>query len=129
MIDIWNLFISDYLGVAVFAFLLTVLLVLIALKLFPKIGLMDRPAKYGLTRRPIPYYGGVVIFLAFVVSILIFVPLERAVLGLLGGAFLIVLIGFIDDLKGLSPFVRLLFHCARYSQKFRRHFLLHSSIF
>ena len=91
----------------VLVFLFTVVLCLLALKIFPKLGLVDRPRKYGLKRFPIPYYGGIVIYIAFIVMTLVFVPLDRSVLALLGGATMIFVIGFLDDLFGLSPFIRL----------------------
>jgi len=97
----------NYLIPAVFAFLVTVVLVKMALKFFPKWGLMDRPHKYGLKRDPIPYYGGLVIFLGFLVSVLIFVRLDMPLLFMLSGASLIVLVSFLDDMYGLSPWLRL----------------------
>jgi len=98
---------QQYLFPAIFAFVLTLLLVKIALQLFPKIGLMDRPHKYGLTRKPIPYYGGLTIYIAFVVSVLMFVHLDMHVIALLLSATLIAVISFLDDLFGLSPWLRL----------------------
>lgn len=92
---------------AITAFGLSFLAGLLALWIFPKIGLMDRPKKYGLNRAPIPYYGGLAIFSAFLLSVLIFVDLDRSVMGLLVGGGLIALIGFLDDLLSLSPFLRL----------------------
>lgn len=92
---------------ALFAFVLGVVLVVAAIKLFPKLGLMDRPQRYGLKRDPIPYYGGLAVFAAFVIAVLIFVPLNAHVIGLLTGAFLIAVVGFLDDLFGLSPWLRL----------------------
>jgi UDP-GlcNAc:undecaprenyl-phosphate GlcNAc-1-phosphate transferase len=69
---------------------------------------MDRPLKYGLQRAPIPYYGGVAIFTAFVLSSIIFVPISKEFLGLILGAVLIVGVGFFDDLLDLSPMIRML---------------------
>jgi len=91
----------------VLAFLFTVVLCVLALKVFPKLGLIDRPQKYGLKRSPIPYYGGIVIYIAFVVMTLVFVPLDKAVLALLFGATMIFVVGTLDDFFGLSPFIRL----------------------
>lgn len=99
--------ILNYWKPAVFAFALTILLILLALKFFPKLGLMDRPQKYGLKRAPIPYYGGLTVFLAFIASVLIFVPIESHVLGLLIAATLIALLGFLDDLINLPPWLRI----------------------
>lgn len=92
---------------AVFAFVMTLGLTFGALKLFPVLGLMDRPHKYGLQRKPIPYYGGLVIVAAFVASVLIFVKLDSHVVALLVGALMIALVSFLDDMFGLSPWLRL----------------------
>lgn len=97
----------QYLLPAIFAFLSTLALTYAALKIFPKVGLMDRPQKYGLKRAPIPYYGGVVIFLVFFISVLLFIKLDIHLLGYLIGAILLVSVSFADDLFGLSPFFRL----------------------
>jgi UDP-GlcNAc:undecaprenyl-phosphate/decaprenyl-phosphate GlcNAc-1-phosphate transferase len=98
---------KQYLLPAVFAFCLTFFLTWGSLYLFPKLGLMDRPVKYGLKRKPIPYYGGLVLFICFVVSVFVFVKIDRHVAGLLLGAVLIAAVSFIDDLRGLSPWIRL----------------------
>ncbi len=97
----------NYLFIAIVSFVLGLGAVLGALKLFPVLGLMDRPHKYGLKRKPIPYYGGLAIWAAFVIAVLLFVPLSLQVIGLLIGATLIAAMGFVDDLRGLSPYIRL----------------------
>lgn len=79
------------------------------MKFFPQLGLLDNPKKYGLKRAPIPYYGGLAIFIAFVVSVLTFLPLTREVLGLLAGAILLTTVAFLDDAFDLPPFLRLSF--------------------
>ncbi len=94
---------------AVSTFVLSVVLNLIALKVFPKLKLMDHPERYGLNRKPIPYCGGISIFLSFLISVLIFVPLTLELMGFLFGALVIVLVGFLDDLFSLKPWVRLIF--------------------
>ncbi len=68
---------------------------------------MDRPSKYGLERRSIPYYGGLIIFLGFLISVLFFVPITKTVIGLILGSSIIVILGFFDDFIGLNPFLRL----------------------
>jgi UDP-GlcNAc:undecaprenyl-phosphate GlcNAc-1-phosphate transferase len=91
----------------VFAFALTGTLTFLAVQFFPRLGLLDQPAKYGLKRAPIPYFGGLAIFVGFLISVLLFVPLGKEVIALLAGATLLVLISFLDDLRGLSPLLRL----------------------
>ena len=99
----------QYFPPAVFALLLSILMVSLALRFFPRLGLMDRPHLYGHSRAPIPYYGGSVLLLAFLVSSFIFVPLSPHLAGLLIAATLVSLLGFFDDLFNLHPLVRIFF--------------------
>jgi UDP-GlcNAc:undecaprenyl-phosphate GlcNAc-1-phosphate transferase len=98
---------TQYIFPAIFSFLLSLLLTFIALKVFPRFGLMDRPEKYGLKRKPIPYYGGLVIFVTFIVSVLIFVQIDIHLIVFLLAATLLTGVSFLDDLFGLSPWLRL----------------------
>lgn len=97
----------SYLLPAVSAFALTFFLLLIAMKVFPKLGLMDRPEKYGLKRKPVPYPGGVLLYLSFLILSLIFFEPTFKLGGLLAGGGLLVLVSFLDDRYNLSPWIRL----------------------
>lgn len=97
----------EFLFPAITALSLTLLLGWAALKYFPKWGLLDNPKKYGLKRKPIPYPGGIVLYLAFVILSLLFFEPTLKLLGLLFGSGLLVLISFIDDRIGLPPTLRL----------------------
>ncbi|MBQ2960958.1 MAG: undecaprenyl/decaprenyl-phosphate alpha-N-acetylglucosaminyl 1-phosphate transferase [Oscillospiraceae bacterium] len=57
---------------------------------------------------PIPRMGGLAIFLGFVLSLLIFVPMDMKVMGLLLGALIIAVVGGVDDIIPLSPSAKLL---------------------
>lgn len=105
--DIKNIFLQFY-QPAIFAFGIALVLILLALRFFPRFGLMDRPHKYGLNRAPIPYFGGLAIYFAFMISVFIFVPLEKHVVGFLIGATMIMFLGFFDDLLSLNPWFRLI---------------------
>lgn len=87
----------------------TLVLCLLAVKFFPKIGLMDKPKKYGLKRKPIPYSVGILLYAVFTAVTLIFLPVKEypSVIGVLIGAGLIVLISFIDDFRSLPAMFRL----------------------
>ncbi len=89
------------------AFVLTVLSILIALKVFPKLGLTDRPKKYGLKRKAIPYPGGILLYLVFLVLALIFFDPTLKLIGLLVGGGILVLVSFIDDRIELPAWLRL----------------------
>ena len=57
---------------------------------------------------PIPRMGGLAIFLGFVLSLLIFVPMDIKIMGLLLGALVIAVVGGVDDIVSLSPGAKLL---------------------
>ena len=101
------LFELSYLSLFLLAFVLSFCFYVLTLKFFPKLGLLDKPEKYGLERAKIPYSGGVVIFLVFALLLLFFVELDKRMIALLLGSAVVVVLGFIDDFKGLSPLIRL----------------------
>lgn len=92
---------------AISALSLTILSTLIALKIFPKLGLLDKPEKYGLKRKPIPYPGGILLWIIFVLLALIFFDPTFKLIGLLFGSGLLVLVSFIDDRISLPAWLRL----------------------
>lgn len=98
---------TEYIVQGLFSFGLTLVLTLLVLKIFPKLNLLDRPKKYGLKRKPIPYYGGLVIVLVFVISALLFTEIDKNVLGVIIGGILIAGVSFLDDLKDVNPWIRL----------------------
>jgi UDP-GlcNAc:undecaprenyl-phosphate/decaprenyl-phosphate GlcNAc-1-phosphate transferase len=98
----------SYLAPGLSAFALTFLILWIGTKVYPKLGLMDRPHKYGLKRAPIPYPGGILLYLVFLVLCLIFFEPTVKLIGLLLGAGVLAVVSFIDDRIGLSPWVRLM---------------------
>ena len=102
----YKFIIMNYLPL-VFAFVLTAFLTLLAVRFFPRWGLLDNPKKYGLKRAPIPYFGGIAIFAAFIISVFIFLPLTKEILGLITGMTLLTLVSFLDDRQGLPPWLRL----------------------
>lgn len=91
----------------IFAFVLTTILTIIAVRFFPRWGLLDNPKKYGLRRPPIPYFGGLVILVGFLAALFIFVPLTKELVGLIAGAVLIAGVAFLDDRWGLPAPLRL----------------------
>lgn len=97
-----------YLLIALAAFGLMVLSCLIALKAFPKWGLLDQPQKYGLKRKPIPYPGGVLLYFCFLILVLILFDPGAKLIALLAGGGVLALVSFIDDRIGVHPLLRLL---------------------
>lgn len=76
-------------------------------------GLVDLPSRRKVHRSPIPRVGGVAVFLSFMATcsgvLLLYAILGRSsmpglqVAGLLGGGALVFGLGFLDDIRGLSP--------------------------
>jgi UDP-GlcNAc:undecaprenyl-phosphate GlcNAc-1-phosphate transferase len=97
----------DYLILFLLGFSLSTLLAYGVLFLFPRIGLMDRPHLYGLTRKAVPYPGGVVIASLFSLFLFFFFPHTQEFTAFLVGGLLLAVVCFIDDRKRLSPFLRL----------------------
>ncbi len=72
-----------------------------------KVGAMDLPDPRKVHRGIMPRMGGLAVYLAFVAAVLMFRELTLQVWGLLAGATVILLVGILDDIKGLSARVKL----------------------
>ncbi|MBQ2445736.1 MAG: undecaprenyl/decaprenyl-phosphate alpha-N-acetylglucosaminyl 1-phosphate transferase [Oscillospiraceae bacterium] len=71
-------------------------------RLAKKVGAMDIPKDHRrMHHKPIPRMGGLSIFLAFLISFLIFGEMDRGLRGILLGATVIVILGITDDIKTL----------------------------
>ena len=69
-----------------------------------KTGLLDRPDGQLKTQsQPVPYLGGLAIYLGFLVSLSLTVDFQQEVLGMLLPATLVLLLGLIDDIGGIAP--------------------------
>ncbi len=96
----------------IFAFLalaLSIILHSLALTLFPKLHLLDRPEKYGLIRPRLPYPTGII---AVGIFLLLFTLVQNELSlqakGLLISIAALACITMIDDLRGLPPSLRLI---------------------
>ena len=68
-----------------------------------KIGAVDVPKdNRRMHKHPIPRMGGLAIFLGFLFSVLIFLPLTPQVRGMMLGAVVIVVLGIFDDIYALG---------------------------
>lgn len=55
----------------------------------------------------VPRAGGAALFLGIFICILWFIPLSQLTIGIVLGAFLLVVVGLFDDYKDVNPFIRL----------------------
>lgn len=71
-------------------------------------GIVDRPdGRLKQHREPVPYLGGLAIYLAFLLSLAFTFHFSQEVLGLLLAGTIVVLVGLVDDFGVLSPGVKL----------------------
>lgn len=102
-----NLFLIPWLGAALASFITTPL----AIKFAKKIGIIDDPAKNKhpkvIHTYPVPRGGGIPIFIALLITSLIFLPLDKELIGILAGATILVILGIVDDKYNLNPYLRL----------------------
>ena len=89
------------------AFVIVVLLTPAVGGLARLLGAVDAPDARRLNRRPIPRLGGLAIFLGVLVPALAFLDLSSESRGLLLGAAVAIVVGAVDDFRGLSPPVKL----------------------
>ncbi len=85
------------------SFLFTPLIRFLSLKL----GVVDEPNERKLHTRPTPRLGGIGIYLAYFLALICVVKPSDNQLGVLIGGAIVLLIGFIDDLKGIPATVKL----------------------
>lgn len=72
-----------------------------------KLGALDRPDQRKVHKQVMPRLGGLAIYLSFVAAVLLTLELTPQVCGLLVGGTLIIILGFMDDTRGLSPRMKL----------------------
>jgi UDP-GlcNAc:undecaprenyl-phosphate GlcNAc-1-phosphate transferase len=105
--SIFNLAILPGLVALIVSFLATPLVIKFAWKL----GIIDDPTKNKhikvIHTYPVPRAGGLALFFAILVASLIFLPIDKHLKGILGGAAVLALMGILDDKYNLNPYIRL----------------------
>ncbi len=79
----------------------------LAMKAAVKFGIVDRPdGNLKVQAEPVPYLGGLAIYLAFLLSLAFTFEFSQELLGVLLGGTVIVLLGLIDDFGVLTPDIK-----------------------
>jgi UDP-GlcNAc:undecaprenyl-phosphate GlcNAc-1-phosphate transferase len=96
-----------------FTFVLALLLALYGVPLARRAALqfniVDRPdGRLKQQAGPVPYFGGLAVYLAFLVSLALTFEFRQDVLGLVLGGTLMVMLGLIDDFGVLKPWPKLI---------------------
>jgi UDP-GlcNAc:undecaprenyl-phosphate GlcNAc-1-phosphate transferase len=73
-----------------------------------RFGIVDRPdGRLKTQREPVPYLGGLAIYLAFLLALALTLRFSEHVLGILLAGSIVVILGLIDDLGQLGPWIKL----------------------
>lgn len=89
-------------------FMLTILLTPLIKKLAIRIGAVDKPNQRKVHMKVMPRLGGLAIYISFIAGVLLLQPDNPHSLPILLGSLIIVLTGIIDDIRELSPRVKLI---------------------
>ena len=90
------------------AFLISLYGVPIARQAALKYGIVDAPdGQLKHQREPVPYFGGLAIYLAFLMSLAFTFEFRHDVLGIILGGTIVVMLGLIDDFGVLTPWTKL----------------------
>lgn len=104
----------EYLGILVASTVLCALLTPVAMRIATRAGVLDEPGGHKSHDSPVPYLGGVAIVLAFASAVVVGTLLDRLesvsdeILWIIGLAMVLAVVGLLDDLRDLTPLVRLL---------------------
>jgi len=84
----------------------------VVIKYAKKLKIIDDPRKNPhpkvIHTEPIARGGGIPIFFAILIASLFFIPIDKHLVSILLGAFVIFIMGFLDDRYNLNPYLRLL---------------------
>ncbi len=102
-----NLFLLPWLTATLVSFISTPIII----KYAAKLGIIDDPTKHKhpkvIHTYPVPRGGGIPIFLSLLTASLFFLPVDRQLVGILTGAVVLTVMGFLDDKYNLNPYLRL----------------------
>ncbi|HWP49437.1 MAG TPA: MraY family glycosyltransferase [Candidatus Limnocylindrales bacterium] len=75
-------------------------------------NIVDKPdGRLKVQKHPVPYLGGMAIYLAFLLTISLTFQFDQRVLGLILAGSMVVILGLFDDLGALTPQVKFLGQC------------------
>lgn len=96
--------------VFVTSFLISFLLTIPTISIAKKLHLVtDKTKRYHPAHTHIgivPRGGGIPLYLSLLITVLIFLPVNKILFGILLGSFLLVILGLLDDYSDISPYVR-----------------------
>lgn len=102
---------SKFILPAITSLTLTFAITPLVIKLAKKLNLIDDPKTHKhpkvIHTYPVPRGGGLALFLGIAIAALVFLPLDKHLVGILIGATLVTVMGIFDDKYELGPYLRL----------------------
>jgi len=100
---------NQFLLIFLTAFILALIFTPLAIKIAPKIGAVDIPKdNRRMHTKAMPRFGGMAIYIGTIGSMLIFLPIDTKLMGVIAGGTLIFIVGIIDDLRGMPAKLKLI---------------------
>lgn len=100
---------NSYIMIFLLALVIALIMTPVAIKIAHKIGALDIPMdNRRMHNTAMPRFGGMAIYLGTIISLLVFLPLDSKLLGVIAGGTIIFIVGIVDDLRGISAKVKLL---------------------
>jgi UDP-GlcNAc:undecaprenyl-phosphate GlcNAc-1-phosphate transferase len=99
---LWTVGLSGLIAFAV-TFFLTPVVRSVAIRL----GWIAKPVEHRWGRRIVARLGGVAMFVGFIAALAVQIPHDPSLLGFAGGIILVFILGFVDDLRRMPPYAKL----------------------
>jgi UDP-GlcNAc:undecaprenyl-phosphate/decaprenyl-phosphate GlcNAc-1-phosphate transferase len=91
------------------AFIVSIVVTPFVIKLAIKLGALDVPKdNRRVHKTPIPLIGGLAIYFAFVITVIVYMHLSKQIIGILLGGTFITISGLIDDIKPMRARIKLI---------------------
>lgn len=94
--------------IVIVTLLTSLILVPIVKKVATHVGAMDIPNERKIHKVPMPRLGGLAIYLSFLLGYMLYGEVSTQMLSILIGGFLLILVGFIDDIKSVPARYKLI---------------------
>lgn len=97
-----------YLAVFFISLIITYVLTPLVKNIAEKLGVVDKPDIRRINDKIIPTMGGLAIYLAFFIAVLITLTLDKTLMGILIAGTFIIILGLFDDCYDLAPGIKLI---------------------
>lgn len=95
-----------------FSLLVSLAATMLIIKYAKRLGILDDPRKNKhpkvIHTKPIPRGGGVIFAVSIIAASIVFLPLDKHLIGILIGLLILGVMGFLDDKYNLNPYLRLI---------------------